>query len=343
MIKRKLALISVLLLLATGSHAGEGLITKVRGSNLTVDKGAEDGLTVGMKVIVIRPPTEAVIHPVTGENLGAPEINLGPGEITKTSGRASNVNLAQRPLMGVRPGDLVRFTTPEEEMIMEQESAMVSKEKAQGERRALRGNISGLTKKIQATQRRISGLEAILKRLDRTQNGFITQLQLAHKDITLMKEDIDDIKESISLMGAVPVDEMGEAGAAGFDLQNEENLTQLKDVVQGMIDELRAEIPAQVMEPEEEIDLGEDEDLDLEEEVEEEPPFYTQTWFFGIIGAIGILAVVAFLYLKMAAASEEDEEDEEDDEEEELDDEEDEDDEDFEVEEEDDIIVEETS
>ena len=94
MIKRKLALISVLLLLATDSQAGEGLITKVRGFNLTVDKGAEDGLTVGMKVDVIRPPTEAVIHPVTGENLGAPEINLGVGEITKTSGRASNVNLA---------------------------------------------------------------------------------------------------------------------------------------------------------------------------------------------------------------------------------------------------------
>ena len=339
MIKRKLALISVLLLLATGSQAGEGLITKVRGSNLTIDKGAEDGLTVGMKVTVIRPPTEAVIHPVTGENLGAPEINLGPGEITKTSGRASNVNLAQRPLMGVRPGDLVRFTTPEEEMIIEQESAMVSKEKAQGERRALRGNISNLTKKIQATQRRISGLEGTLKRLDRMQQGFIVQLQGAHKDITLMKEDIDDIKESISLMGAVPVDEPGEVGGAGFDLQNEENLTELKDVVRSMIEELRREIPVQVMESEEDLDLGVDEDLDLEEEVEEEPPFYTQTWFFGIIGAIGILAVVAFLYMKMAAASEEDEEDEEDFEVEE----EDEDEEDFEVEEEDDIIVEETS
>ena len=172
--------------------------------------------------------------------------------------------------MAVRPGDLVRFTTPEEEMIMEQENAMVSQEKAQGERRALRGNISGLTKKIKATQRRISGLEAILKRLDRTQKGFITQLQLAHKDITLMKEDIDDIKESISLMGAIPVDEPGEAGGASFDLQNEENLTALKDVVRDMIDDLRAEIPVQAMEPEAEIDLGEEEDLDLEEELEED-------------------------------------------------------------------------
>jgi hypothetical protein len=270
MIKRKLALVSVLLLLATGSQAGEGLITKVRGTNMTIDKGAEDGLIVGMKVDVIRPPTEAVIHPVTGENLGAPEINLGGGEITKTSGRASNVSLSQRPLMGVRPGDLVRFTTPEEEMIMEQESSMVSKEKAQGERKALRGNISGLTKKIQATQRRISGLEGTLKRLDRMQQGFIVQLQGAHKDITLMKEDIDDIKESISLMGAVPVDEPGEAGGAGFDLQNEENLTELKDVVRSMIEDLRADLPTPALEPEEEIDLGEEEDLDLEEEVEEE-------------------------------------------------------------------------
>ena len=56
MTKRKLALVSVLLLLATNSQAGEGLITKVRGSNLTIDKGAEDGLIVGMKVDVIRPP-----------------------------------------------------------------------------------------------------------------------------------------------------------------------------------------------------------------------------------------------------------------------------------------------
>ena len=228
-------------------------------------------------------------------------------------------------------------------MIIEQESSMVRQEKAQGERRQLRGSISGLTKKIKATQRRISGLEGTLKRLDRMQTGFIQQLQGAHKDITLMKEDIDDIKESIALMGAVPVDQPGEGGA-GFDLENEENLTELKGVVRDVIEEFRSEIPIQEEEPEADIDLGEDTDLDLEEEMleEEEPPFYAQTWFFGLIGAIGILGVVAFLYMKMAAASEEDEEDEGDDEDDEEE-EEDEDEEDFEVEEEDDIIVEETS
>ncbi len=339
MTKTILALISVLLLGTADVEAGEGLITKVRGSNLTIDKGAEDGLVVGLKVDVIRPPSEAVIHPVTGENLGAPEINLGGGEITKTSGRASNVYLGQRPLMAVRFGDLVRFTTPEEEMIIEQESAMLGQEKAQGERRELRGNISGLTKKIQATQRRISGLEGTLKRLDRMQQGFIVQLQGAHKDINLMKEDIDDIKESISLMGSIPVDDIEESGR--FDLENEENLSELKGIVREVIEEFRSEIPAQQQVSEEEIEQGEEEDLSLDEEIEEEEtPFYAQTWFFGLIGAIGILAVVAYLYMKMAAASEEDEEDEEDDDME-VDD--DDDEEDFEVEEEDDIVVEETS
>ena len=83
----------------------------------------------------------------------------------------------------------------------------------------------------------------------------------------------------------------------------------------------------------------------LELEVEEEGgSFFTSGWFFGILGAIGILAVAAFFYLRMMAGSGEDEEDEEEGELEEDDDDLDlTDDLDMEVEEEDDIVVEETS
>ena len=54
-----------LLLWASAGYAGEALITKVRGASRTIDSGAEAGLVQGMTVIIIRPPGEAVIHPIT--------------------------------------------------------------------------------------------------------------------------------------------------------------------------------------------------------------------------------------------------------------------------------------
>ena len=55
-------------------YAGEALVTRVRGSVLTIDAGAEGGLIKGLAVDIVRPPGEAIIHPITGENLGAPEM-----------------------------------------------------------------------------------------------------------------------------------------------------------------------------------------------------------------------------------------------------------------------------
>ena len=121
--KVELALIC-LLLGAFSSHAGEALITKVRGSSLTIDTGAEAGMVQGMVVTIIRPPSEAVIHPITGENLGAPEVEIGTGKISKTANRAANVRIGPGLLLPVRPGDIVRFVTSDEEMIMDQERSV---------------------------------------------------------------------------------------------------------------------------------------------------------------------------------------------------------------------------
>ena len=115
---------------ALPADAGEGLITKVRGRTLAIDKGAADGLEVGLEVTVVRPPDEAIIHPLTGENLGAPEIEIASGRINKVSARAASVQLDGNPIISVRPGDMARFLTIEEKMVMEQEVATETAEQA---------------------------------------------------------------------------------------------------------------------------------------------------------------------------------------------------------------------
>ena len=128
--KVELALIC-LLLRAYSSHAGEALITKVRGSSLTIDTGAEAGMVQGMVVTIIRPPSEAVIHPITGENLGAPEVEIGSGL-----------------LLPVRPGDIVRFVTSDEEMIMDQERSVAREDKDAQEHQGFNKEISQLAHNI---------------------------------------------------------------------------------------------------------------------------------------------------------------------------------------------------
>jgi len=344
----KLALICLTLLWSTAGHAGEALVTKVRGSKLAIDTGAEAGLTAGMEVVVVRPPGETITHPITGEDLGAPEVEISRGTISKTSNRASSVQLEGDQLMRVRPGDVVRFITPEEEMIMDQERSAASDERNQKEHQGFRSDVSRLTRSLKDIQKRIGSIESLMKRVERVEDGFRVQLRGIQENLITMKEDIGDLKDQVALYGPVPVDGMeGEQreGAGGLDLTKEEDVDQLKNIIREVVEDSRVEMPAQTVEtPLTEADL----DLpDVGEEdpaiLEEEEPFYTQSWFFGIIGAIGIFAVAGFFYLRMMAGSEEDEEDEEDEEIEEDDDEDEELEIEVEEEEEDDIVVEETS
>jgi hypothetical protein len=334
---------------APPANAGEALITKVRGSMLTIDAGAEGGLVRGLRVEIVRPPGEAIIHPITGENLGAPEVVIGSGEISKTSNRAANVEVGPGLLMSVRPGDIARFMTPEEDMLMDQERTVATQEKNVEEHQGFRNEISRLTRSIKSVSGRIGGLEQMMKRVERVEEGFRVQLRGINTDMNTMKEDISDLKESVALMGSVPVDGLqGDGASAPVDLSSAESVDQIREIVRGVLGETPAQM-APVSAEERALPTEVDIEAPLEEEVpeeEEEDPFYLQTWFFGIIGALGILGVAAFAYMRMMADGEEDEEDEEDEEIEEDDDDDMDDDldmDDMEIEEEDDIVVEETS
>ncbi len=348
-----------LLILATIScvapvYAGEALVTRVRGSVLTIDAGAEGGLIKGLSVDIVRPPGEAVIHPITGENLGAPEMVIGRGEISKTSNRAANVKVESGLLLSVRPGDFVRFTTPQEEMLIDQERTVVTQEKNQEEHQGFRNEIARLTRNIKNVQGRIGGLEQMMKRVERVEEGFRVQLRGINTDMNVMKEDIVDLKEAVSLMGAVPVAGLeGEMAAEPVDLSSEESVEQIRQIVRNVIEESQPVVPPVSQEelalPEETaLDVPLEEEEMASEEGEEEEPFYLQTWFIGLLAAIGIIGVAAFVYMRMMANGGEDEEDEED--EEIVDDDDlDDDDDDLDMDdldmddEEDDIIVEETS
>ena len=337
-----------LLLWAGAGYAGEALITKVRGASLTIDSGAEAGLVQGMTVIIIRPPGEAVIHPITGENLGAPEVEIGSGEIAKISNRAASVRLGPGLLLPVKPGDIVRYTTPDEEMIMDQERSTARQEQNLEDHQDFRKDISQMTRSIRNVQGRIGGIEKAIERVERVEEGFRVQLRGINTDINTMKDDIKDLKESVALMGTVPIEGLDEAGQPldGLSLDNEEDVAALKQVVRDVLGEEQVATDLPPLE-EDELALPPEGELDEDEEPEaeeEEESFFTSALFFIILGVIGILAVVAFFVLRMMAGSREDEEDEEHEELEEDDDDLDLDDDlDMEVEEEDDIVVEETS
>ncbi|MEE3259470.1 MAG: hypothetical protein VX293_09695 [Candidatus Latescibacterota bacterium] len=348
---KRLELVLICLLLWAGSsYAGEALITKVRGSSLTIDTGAETGLIQGMIVTIIRPPGEAVIHPITGENLGAPEVEIGSGEISKIANRAANVRIGPGLLLPVKPGDIVRFVTPDEEMIMDQERSVARQEKNAEDHQGFRKEISQLTRSIRNVQGRIGGIEKAIKRVERVEEGFKVQLRGINTDINTMKDDIKNLKESVALMGTIPIDGLGEDGQplGGLNLESEEDVEALKQVVRDVLDEeqITTDLPPlgaeELAVPSADEDLGEGEMGEPAED--EDESFFGSFIFFGILAGIGFLAVLAFLYLRLMDGSEEDAEDEEDEEIEEDDDNLDMDDDlDMEVEEEDDIVVEETS
>ena len=58
------AVMAAVLACTAPADAGEGFVTKVRGRTLTLDKGANDGLEVGLEVTVVRPPRRSH-HPST--------------------------------------------------------------------------------------------------------------------------------------------------------------------------------------------------------------------------------------------------------------------------------------
>lgn len=347
---KKYVLILALTLYAVPTEAGEALITRVRGSVLTIDAGAEGGLIKGLSVDIVRPPGEAIIHPITGENLGAPELVIGRGEISKTSNRAANVQVEPGLLLSVRPGDIARFTTPQEEMLMDQERSVVTQEKNQETHQGFRNEISRLTRSIKNVQGRIGGLEKMMKRVERVEEGFRVQLRGLNSDMNVMKEDIVDLKEAVSLMGAVPIAGLDEEGAQEpVDLSSEESVDQIRQIVQEVLDESQVEMAPLASDDlalPDETALDAIADEELEEEAEEDP-FYMQTWFFLAFGVIGILLVAAYFYMRLMAGDEEDEEDEAIEEDDLIDDDDDDDDDldldDLDLDEEDDIIVEETS
>ncbi|MEE3232646.1 MAG: hypothetical protein VX294_00640 [Candidatus Latescibacterota bacterium] len=293
--------------------AGEALVTKVRGSVVTIDAGMESGLVSGLSVELIRPPNEEIIHPITGENLGAPEVILGQGAISKTSDRAANVKVNPGLIMAVRPGDIVRFVTPDEGMLIDQERSIVTEEKNDQAHKVIRGEVSRLTKSIKSVQKRIGGLETMMKRVERVEEGFRVQLRSINTDVNTMKDDISDLKESVSLMGAIPIAGLDEEAGDVVDLQSEENAGQIREIVRKLLEEEKAnQIDLESIDSAllDEVSLD-DSSLDSLDEIEEDEAFYTSWWFIGLFLLIGIGAIAAYVYLYLLGDKEDQDKDEE--------------------------------
>ena len=288
--------------------AGEALVTKVRGSVVTIDAGMESGLVSGLPVELIRPPNEEIIHPITGENLGAPEVILGQGAISKTSDRAANVKVEPGLIMAVKPGDIVRFVTPDEGMLIDQERSIATEEKNDQAHKLIRSEVSRLTKSIKGVQKRIGGLETMMKRVERVEEGFRVQLRSINTDVNTMKDDISDLKESVSLMGAIPIAGLDEETGDIVDLQSEENAGQIREIVREFLEEEKAnQIELESIDSAllDEVSLDDPSlSLDEIEVAEEDGPFYTSWWFIGLFLLIGLVAIGVYAYLYLVGDKE---------------------------------------
>jgi len=295
--------------------AGEALVTKVRGSVVTIDAGMESGLVSGLPVELIRPPNEEIIHPITGENLGAPEVILGQGAISKTSDRAANVKVEPGLIMAVKPGDIVRFVTPDEGMLIDQERSIATEEKNDQAHKVIRSEVSRLTKSIKGVQKRIGGLETMMKRVERVEEGFRVQLRSINTDVNTMKDDISDLKESVSLMGAIPIAGLDEETGDVVDLQSEENAGQIREIVREFLEEEKAnQIELESIDSAllDEVSLDDPSlSLDEIEVAEEDGPFYTSWWFIGLFLLIGLVAIGVYAYLYLLGDKEDQDKDKE--------------------------------
>lgn len=326
----------LLLVLARAAGAGEAVVTKVRGAMVSVDKGAGDGLVVGMEVVVVRPPGAAVIHPITGENLGSPAIRLAAGQVAKVAAGSGVVQLKETPLLAVRPGDVIRFAgaeAPKAEAMIEQERREVAQKEEAQERQQLKSDLSGITRDLKSVQGTIRTLENMMQRLERVDESLKAQMRGITTDVNALKKEMKAIREMVTALSAVPVEKPG--GEA--DTLTAEQMIRLRQVIQEEIQALRAQAPPEttaVAEPQviEEVE----EEPPVEEELPEEPaapPFYTSTWFMGGVGGLGALISLYYLFgwLKSRSGGSEDDEEEEEEKEVEV-----------EEVEEDDIVVEET-
>jgi len=191
-----------------------------------------------------------------------------------------------------------------------------------------------------------------MKRVERVEEGFKVQLRGINTDINIMKDDIKDLKESVTLMGTVPIAGLGEDGEpveGGLSLESEEDVEQLKEIVRDVLSEEERSPSLPPLDPSD-LGLPDDGDLEVGEEgedgtlEEEEEPFYNSLWFMIGSAVLGLLGLgLAFYLWKMGGSEDEEDEEIEEDDDLVMDNDLDLDD-DLELDEmEDDIIVEETS
>lgn len=178
-------------------QSGEVPVSRVRGGMVTVDVGSQSGLSVGMQVDIVRPATQPVVHPLTGENLGAPAVQLVRGTVSKVTPRAASVRLDGTPLLAVRPGDMVRFQTAEDEMVRERDQVVANEQRNQQEHQQLRNDVSELTRSVRDVQGRMKSLDAAIAKLDRLEQTLRAQLRGIGSDISSMKADIKKLQAQV--------------------------------------------------------------------------------------------------------------------------------------------------
>lgn len=305
-------------------------VIKVEGKTVYVGAGADRGIQEGMVGEVYR-KAEPIIHPVTGENLGAPSVKIAEIEITKTGPTFASGRYSVR-YAPVEVGDVV----------VGLELIPTSEEKIKDEIAEARAEVKvlarGLANEIKSNQKAISDLRRTLRRIgsserrlktvinavtnmrermvsleDRMQQLQTSQAELIERDTaeveTMMPADVHELgvlrrteDEEIYLM----------VGDRSFRLSFEENRLIEEQLVSGIQGGTAL--------------VGEDPVPSLFEDEpppKEETPWYIAYWWIVLLGPLGavVLLVLKMMKRKAPAEADEDEEDEAEEEFAEVDDE----------------------
>ena len=313
------------LILATALYGAQAVVIKADEKTVRVDVGADREIEEGMAADVYR-QTEAIIHPVTGEDLGSPKVKIARIEIREVGPNFSVGRYVVR-YAPVRPGDLVEgleaAPSPEEQIRMELSQARSEikalarslADEINANKKAI-ADLRGTLRNISSSEKRIKGLvnavrnmrerlvtyEGRLVTLEEQQQAMIVSDTAEVK--TLSEADLHELKvlrrgdeDAIYLT----------VGDRVYRLSFEEN----RLIEEPLSRTVSADVSGETAPPAEGGMVSPADELFGEEDLGEgEKPWYLAYWWvalpLGLLGAV-VLFLVKLMGRKQEAPAEEEE------------------------------------
>ena len=314
----------------------EAPISKVSGDRVIVEVGAQEGIEAGEKLKIYR-QEDAVIHPITGEVLGSPKVEIGEVEIVKISDASSSGKVVSS-YVSIKPGDSVRYLPPgavetamsSEALVSAPPPPMPSMEMIEELEGRVKEDVGKLTQEVTDIQKTIKSLSGMLKKLDRMDRILARDISAMRRDVNVLRDEVKGFKDRFSVLPVAP-DSERVLGPKPFSLDHPDDIAKLRMIIQDIVETLVKRVEAApTQETARPGDLGGTPEGDIEADLDEllgqtDPsadtagegpvatvPWHKKLWVWGIISGVVVLGGLGLFFLRRGGGDvEEDEEDEE--------------------------------